>query len=211
MFFMLQEVLSLLFPLAAALLLTIGIRRNLLSCIISALWLALITLIIHYNAAGREVLGSYFNYQNALIYTINLILFIISFLKIISHLTIYYSIVKLMIGLLQGAIIVVCLFILANLWINAYFISSNQMINTPIVQVALMRKPTYCNYKYLFYKITSDGLVSYLCPNYYGLIPHIGYLPQVPDFLKMHVPKPNTKKDNETKIIKDSEKLNILQ
>ena len=51
------------------------------------------------------------------------------------------------------------------------------------MQVALFKKADYCNYKYIFYKVAKDGAVTYLCPNYYGLIPSIGRLDISPDFI----------------------------
>ncbi|HAU0197920.1 TPA: type I secretion system protein LssZ, partial [Legionella pneumophila] len=59
--------------------------------------------------------------------------------------------------------------------------------------VALLEKPDYCNYRYIFYKVALDGTVYYLCPNHYGLIPSIGRLSISPDFIASQLSIPSKK------------------
>lgn len=190
--FILSKVIHCLFPLIALVLLIIGIRRNAIYYVISSLWISLISLVIHYQTSGGQILGSYFNYLNAAIYSVNLIILFIALIRIISHLSNDSTAYKFTSSLLQALIVIGSLLVLSNLWINAYFIE-NRMTGTPVMQVALLKKPDYCNYRYIFYKVATDGSVIYLCPNYYGFIPSIGKLAISPDFIATQLSTPNKK------------------
>src|SRR5438105_1599410 len=74
----LLESIHLLFPLLGALILFFGIKSQRKNYIVVAVWLSLIALVLHYRASGGEILGSYFNYSHATIYSLNLIVLISS-------------------------------------------------------------------------------------------------------------------------------------
>lgn len=169
-------------PLIALIFLIIGIQKNAIYYVISSLWLSLIALIIHLQSSGGEILGSYFNYVNAAMYSLNLLILFVALFKIISHLNSEHPIFKYLFGFLQSLIAIGGVLVITNLWINAYFIE-NRMPGTPVMQVALPQKPNYCSYRYIFYKVANDSTVLYLCPNHYGLIPSIGRLDISPDFI----------------------------
>lgn len=179
-------------PIVALILLVWGIIKKAIYYIISALWLSLIALIIHYQNFGGEILGSYFDYTNACIYSLNLIVLASAIISIIAHLSTETGVLKYFATLSQALIVLASVLIISNLWINASFIA-DKMEGTPIIQVALMKKPSYCNYKYIFYKIAQDGSTDYLCPNYYGLIPKVGHLAVSPDFVATQLSLPNKK------------------
>jgi hypothetical protein len=60
---LLSTILHIILPPLAAILLVIGLKKKEINFIIIALWLSLIALMIHYQTAGGEILGSYFNYK----------------------------------------------------------------------------------------------------------------------------------------------------
>lgn len=188
----LAKVIHCLFPLIALTLLIIGIKRNAIYYIISSLWISLISLVIHYQTSGGEILGTYFNYLNATIYTINLFVLCLSLVYVLWHLSNDNVAFKIVSSLFQSFIVIGTLLVVINLWINAYFIE-NRLTGTPVMQVALLEKPDYCNYRYIFYKVALDGTVHYLCPNHYGLIPSIGRLSISPDFIASQLSIPSKK------------------
>jgi hypothetical protein len=179
-------------PVVGLILLFIGIKRNLLTYVISSLWLSLIALIILFKTSGGEILGSYFNYPNALIHTANMIILCISLIYIFSSIIKENKSIKYLISFIQSCIVIGSGLLVINIWVNAYFIE-NRLAGSPVMQVSMVDKPKYCSYKYIFYKIAADGTVHYLCPNYYGLIPSIGHLSVSPDFLTTQISNPNKK------------------
>lgn len=162
-----------LFPIAAFLLIAIGIKKQTFHFVASSLWLSLIALMIHFQSSGGQILGDYFNYLNALTYTLNLLLLVAAFLLIISHLCVEHPVFKYMSGFTKSLVLISALLVLINLWINAFFIE-NRKSGSPIMQIALMNKLQYCSYRYIFYKIARDGTMYYLCPEHYGLLPSVG-------------------------------------
>lgn len=190
--YILSKAIHCLFPLIALILLIIGIKRKATYYIISALWLSIIAVIIHFESSGSQILGSYFNYLNSGIYTVNLIVLFISLICVISHLSIDNASFRYTSSLLKSFILIASLFVIINLWTNAYFIE-NRMPGTPIMQVALFKNADYCSYKYIFYKVAKDGSVLYLCPNHFGLIPSIGRLAVSPDFITTQLSLPAKK------------------
>lgn len=188
----LAKVIHSLFPLIALILLIIGVQRKAIYFVISALWISLIALVIHFQTSGGEILGSYFDYINAAIYSINLIILLISFIYVIEHLSSENGFFKYLSNLVKSIIVIGSILVITNVWINAYFIE-NKMEGTPVMQVALLQKPDYCTYRYIFYKVATDGTVLYLCPNHYGLIPSIGHLDISPDFITTQLSVPNKK------------------
>lgn len=189
----LATVIHCLFPLIAIALLIIGIKKKAIYYVISSLWLSLISLIIHFQASGGQILGSYFNYFNASIYTLNLLILFASLMCVISHLSHDSNLFRYLSSLAKALILIGTLLVITNIWINAYFIE-NRMTGTPIMQVALFKKPEYCGYRYIFYRVDTDGSVDYLCPNHYGFIPSLGHLTLSPDFIANQLPT-STKKE----------------
>lgn len=190
--YLLAKIIHSIFPVIALILLIIGIKRNAIHFVISALWISLISLIIHYQTSGGEILGSYFNYTNAAIYTVNLLVLFFSLIRILSHLSIDNDVFRYTSSLAKAFIVIGSLLVITNLWINAYFIA-DRMPGTPVMQVATFNKIDYCEYRYIFYKVNPDGSVMYLCPNHYGLIPSVGHLAVSPDFIASQLSLPNKK------------------
>lgn len=178
-----------LFPIVALILMFIGIKRQAIYYIISALWISIIALIINFQYSEGQILGSYFNYTNATIYTTNLLILMVSVFLIINHLLVNTTVYRYLSSLFKAFVLIGCMMVLINLWTNAHFIE-NRMPGTPVMQVTLLNKTQYCSYKYVFYKVNTDGSVLYLCPNHYGLIPSIGKLLVSPDFITTQLSRP---------------------
>jgi len=187
--YLLANIIQCLFPLIALILLIVGIKKNAIYYIISALWLSLIALIIHFQSSGGEILGSYFNYMNAAVYSFNLVVLLISLIRVLSDLSKNRPILNYVSSFINAFMVIGALLVIINLGINAFFIE-NKMDKTPIMQVALFKKPAYCAYRYIFYKISPDASVMYLCPNHYGFIPSVGRLSTSPDFIATQLSLP---------------------
>lgn len=186
----LLESIQLFFPLLAALIFCFGFILKRKNYIVVALWLSLIALILHYRDSGGEILGSYFNYHHAAIYSLNLIVLISSFIYLLisSMSEIPNSkILRYSAGFISAVVITGSILLEINLWINASFVE-NRMTNTPILQVATFNKQSYCDYKYVFYKVGRDKVVWFMCPNHYGLIPSVGQLHTAPNFVVKQLP-----------------------
>jgi hypothetical protein len=176
-----------LFPLLGILLLVIGIKIDRISYIIVALWVSLIALLLHYQTAGGEILGSYFGYKNAAIYSLNLLVLITTLICLYLNLPIKQRKKLHILSIVVSVCLIIgCLLLMINLWINAVFIE-NKRPGTPILQVATFSSLPYCSYRYVFYKITVDGKIGYLCPDHYGLVPSVGTLDATPDFILQHL------------------------
>lgn len=188
----LASIIHFIFPLIALILLMIGIKRNAIYYVISALWLSLIALIIHYEASGGQLLGDAFNYPNAATYSINLVILIVALIRVISHLSIDHPVFRYVSSFIKAALVIGCFLVITNVWVNAFFIE-NRLPGTPIMQVATFSKTEYCGYRYIFYKVDKDGSVMYLCPNHYGLIPSVGRLAVSPDFIASQLSLPSKK------------------
>ncbi|KTC93661.1 MULTISPECIES: type I secretion system protein LssZ [Legionella] len=178
-----------LFPILGIIILFFGIQLRRKNYILVALWLSLIALILHYRASGGEILGSYFNYLHAAIYSLNLIVLISSIICLLltSMDEIRSRILRYGAGLLSAGLITGGALLITNLWINASFVE-NRLPGTPILQVATFNKQPYCSYKYVFYKIGSDSIVRFMCPNHYGLLPSVGPLNTAPSFVIKQLP-----------------------
>ncbi|MDP1603222.1 MAG: type I secretion system protein LssZ [Legionella sp.] len=183
------DLIYILFPLISFIFLLIGIKSGQKNYVAIALWISLISLILHYQVSGGEILGSYFNYTHALIYSINSLILLISaiYLLILYAKTSEKTGIRYLSGLIAASSIIGVLILLGNLWINAHFIE-DRLAGTPILQVATFKKLDYCSYHYVFYKIGQDGKMSYMCPNYYGLLPTTGKLPSAPDYVIRQLP-----------------------
>ncbi|MCC5791085.1 MAG: type I secretion system protein LssZ [Legionellaceae bacterium] len=150
-----------------------------------ATWSNILAILILYQLAGGEILGLFFGYSNAFLYSVNLLLLVVA----VSYLLLHSESIKtsrVMGGMLWSIALIVIfagLLLLSNVWINAHFIEHRKQ-GKPILQVATLGKNPHCSYRYIFYKMQSDGQVGYLCPNYYGLIPRVGQLETTPEFLK---------------------------
>lgn len=178
-----------LLPIIGFILLVVGINSSHKNYIIASLWLSVIALILHYQTSGGEILGTYFNYRHTLIYSINLFVLLIA----IIYLLVGFgrekkkNSIRYFMSFLVGLSLIGICILLCNLWINAIFIE-DRLPNTPVLQVLNFKKLDYCHYSYIFYKVDKNGKVSYMCPNYYGLIPSIGYLDVAPDYVIKQLP-----------------------
>ncbi len=179
----LTNVINYTLPLISLIFLSLGIIRTRINFVLMAFWLSLIGLIFLYRMAGGEILGSYFDYLNATFYTLYLLVLIsgtlylffnVSFLrgKYVSYAT----------GFVSACLITGGTILMINLWMNAHFVE-DRMPQTAIMQVVSFTPPTYCAYRYVFYKVGRDGKIAYLCPNAYGIIPAVGHLETAPKFL----------------------------
>jgi len=179
----LSNILHVSLPLLGIVLLVTGIVMRRTNCIKGALWISLIALLLHYQTAGGEILGTYFGYKNAAIYSINLIVLIITLLYLFFHLPIFQKKPgRYATGLISAFLVVGGILLLINLWMNACFIE-NRRAGTPIMQVTTFAPIDYCTHQYVFYKVGLDGHINYMCPNHYGIIPSIGKLEISPEFL----------------------------
>ncbi|WP_133140837.1 type I secretion system protein LssZ [Legionella genomosp. 1] len=165
------------FPLISLVLLAYGFKSSHKNYISLALWLSLIAVLLEYKTAGGEILGSYFNYKHAAVYSLNLIVLIICIVYLLCYSfrqskSILYRYIS---GLTAAIAVTGAAILISNLWINAFFIE-HRLQNTPLLQVASFQQVEYCNYSYVFYKISPEGNVQYMCPNYYGLLPSVGGL-----------------------------------
>lgn len=185
----LLETIHTLFPLIALIFLVSGLLLKRKNYLIASLWLSLIALVLHYRASGGEILGSYFNYAHAMIYTMNLLIMVISisYLLLAGFRKINNQLLRYAVTFLTAALFTGSLLLLINLWVNAHFIE-DRYPGTPILQMATFNKPVYCSFRYVFYKTDSEGIVHYLCPNHYGFIPGTGVLEQPPAFVTEHLP-----------------------
>lgn len=185
----LLEAIHSLFPVLGVVFLFLGIKLQRKNYIVVALWLSLIALILHYRASGGEILGSYFNYPHAFIYSLNLIVLISSIICLLltSIDEIQNRVLRYTTALLSASLITGGALLIINLWINAVFVE-NRLAGTPILQVATFNKQSYCGYRYVFYKVGPDSIVSFMCPNHYGLLPSIGQLNTAPSFIVKQLP-----------------------
>ena len=193
----LSNLLHELLPLISAILLIAGLKMERINYLVTALWLSLIALLLHYQTAGGEILGTYFGYHNAAIYTLNILVLISTLLCLFFKLPLFQGkISRYITGFLSVCLVVGSLLLLINLWINAHFIE-NRRPGSPIMQVATFTPLTYCNYRYVFYKVGLDDRISYLCPNHYKIIPSTGDLDVSPEFLLNQLTRhPKTKTNN---------------
>lgn len=182
-----RDLAHIILPLISLLLLIIGIKNRYKNYVIFALWINILAIIIHYQLAGGEILGSYFNYFQSFIYSINLLTLLACLTYLILNSDSKTTVFRYLSGLIVAISFIGVGFLLINLWINAWFIE-HRMPNTPILQVALFKKLDYCSYRYIFYKVSENGSLGFMCPNYYGLIPSVGVLTTTPEFIQRQLP-----------------------
>ncbi|KTD21733.1 hypothetical protein [Legionella londiniensis] len=179
----LTNVIQYLLPLLALALLLLGLGKKRVIYIQISLWLALIALLLEYKYAGNEILGTYFDYNHAALYSLALLILLVDLLyigiKYLKPLNPFYRIAG---GFLVACLVTGSILLMVNLWVNAQFIE-NRFPNTAILQVVTFTPPAYCLSRYIYYKVGTEGKVYYLCPNHYGLIPSIGHLDVVPEFI----------------------------
>lgn len=186
-----------LLPFFGAVLLIMGVKNRQTNYLIASLWLSLIAILLHYQTAGGELLGSYFCYKNALLYSFNLIILIVSLVCLFFKVPfLHQTLIRYLTGFISAGLVVVGIIFLVNLWVNAFFIE-NRSENSPIMQVATFKPLDYCQYKYIFYRVDKNGGISYLCPNYYMIIPSTGHLKVSPDFLIRHLSQTRSDKPRE--------------
>ncbi|KTC86772.1 hypothetical protein [Legionella brunensis] len=184
------DVIHSLLPILGLLVLVWGIKSKRNNYILVALWVSLITLLLQYRASGGEILGSYFDYLHAATYSLNLIVLIISILYLLFSFlyATKNTFLRYGAGFVSATLVTGVVLLLINVWVNAYFIE-NRLPGTPILQVATFNKQTYCDYRYVFYKISPDSKVKFMCPNHYGFLPSVGELTTAPSFVTKQLPK----------------------
>jgi hypothetical protein len=182
-------------PLLSFIFLTLAIKNININFSLTALWCSLIAVVVNYQLAGDEILGSFFNFYNASLYSINLILFIASIIYTLyllkSH--IQSKILSRLASLIAAVLVTAIAILFINLWLNAFFVEK-RFTNTPIMQVATQEKFSFCDYDYVFFKITPDAKVAYLCPNGHGLIASTGIVSPLPKFLLSQIPQSTKEK-----------------
>ena len=179
----LSNVIHYLLPALGVLFLIYGVMRQRINYVLIALWVSLVTMLLQYQIAGTEILGSHFNYKQAGLYSLNLIILVAALLYILFQLPqLRNKYIRAGIALISASLITGSVVLMINLWINARFIES-RLPGTAVMQVVSFTPPPYCPYRYVFYKIGPEKQIHYLCPNYYGLIPSTGKADKVPDFI----------------------------
>jgi hypothetical protein len=177
-----------------AIVLLMGFRKNNLYYVLLSLWIALLAFFIDYKNAGGEILGSYFDYHHAFMYSINIIVILAALgFTLITLAKQGRNLLRILSGFLGAALVTGGLILLINLWINANFVE-NRLPGTAIIQVISNSPPEYCHYQYVFYSLNTNNKVSYLCPNFYGLVPSTNTLETPPEFIAKHLAKKITKK-----------------
>ncbi len=190
----LSNLLHELLPLIGVVLLIAGLNLHRINYLIAALWLSLIAMLLHYQTAGGEILGTYFGYKNAAIYTLNLLVLISTLLCLFFKLPLFQGkLSRYIASFLSACLILGSLLLLINLWMNAHFIE-NRKLGTPIMQVATFGPLSYCGYRHVYYKVDLDNQINYMCPNYYKIIPSIGHLDISPELLLNQLTRPSNKK-----------------
>ncbi len=203
-----RDSIHIILPLISIFLLILGIRYKYKNYVILALWVTVISIALHYHLAGGEILGYYFDYIQAFIYSINLLTLLACILYLIFYFGSETRAFRYISSLLGAISIIGIGLLLINLWINASFIE-NRMPGTPILQVAAFKKLDYCSYRYVFYKISQDGTLKFMCPNYYGLIPAVGVLTSAPDFILRQLPPNLQKKFQSANLIKHHPQITV--
>lgn len=178
-----------LFPFVTLAFLLVGIIKRNNRWIVASLWLSLAALVLHYQTARGEILGSYFDYFQSFLYSINLLVLLVAMAYLLRNLCRETTsrTLRALAGFVIAAFTTGIVLLLINLWMNARFIEQ-RMPNSPVLQVGSFQPLTYCRYRYVFYTINQDGQLTYLCPNYYGLLPSTGHLPGAPDYLLRQLP-----------------------
>lgn len=180
----------LLLPLVSIILLTIAIIKSNNQLVLITLWLSAIGTMLHYQSSDNHILGSYFGYTHSSLYTINILTLLFSILYIIRHYKVSSGkgqqglIVK---SILSMLVIFFITTILINIWINALFIE-HRLSRTPVLQIATFGHLSYCDYQYVFYVISKKNQLNYMCPNHFGLIPSMGTLNTIPDYIMQQLP-----------------------
>jgi hypothetical protein len=186
-----MDIINTLFPVVSFFLLFAGKTTRHKNLIVIALWLSLIAIVLQYQTSGGEILGSYFNYYHTSIYTLTIIVLLICLIDVLfsfAKVAVNKS-VKYLTAFIAAFSSISVILLLVNLWVNAQFIE-DRLPGTPVLQVATFKKLDYCSYSYVFYKVSQHGKMSYLCPNYYGLLPAVGHLKLAPDYVIRQLPLP---------------------
>lgn len=179
-----------LFPLINLSILLTGIITRRSRWLVAALWLSLVAVIWQYQSAQGEILGSYFDYKESFLYSVSLLVLLTGIVYLLWGYAreMDSNWIRPLFGLVVAASATAVMLLLTNLWINARFIE-NRMPDSPVLQIGSFQKPDYCHFQYLFYTVSKEGELSYLCPNYYGLLPSVGTVQTMPDYVLKLLPK----------------------
>lgn len=175
----------------------IGLHVKSMQYVLAAFWIALISMLIQYQNAGGEILGTYFDYPHAFMYSLALGLLITCLYYLLFKTLVFKrKMLQTFATLLFASIIISAVVLLINLWMNALFIE-NKAPKTAVMQVITFTPPAYCTSRSIFYKVTATHQVAYLCPNYYGILPKVDQLNDVPSFIAQHLQHLSTPRDVE--------------
>lgn len=177
-------------PLFSLILIIMAVKKTNLNFTLAALWCSLIALIVHYQLAGDEILGGYFNSYHATLYSITILLFLASsvYASYLIKPNLKNKLASNTLSLTAAVVVTGSVILLINLWVNASFVD-HRFKNTPIVQVPTLNNPAYCQNTNVLLKVTPEAKVAYLCPNGYGLIASTGKLDSIPKVLLTSLPK----------------------
>ena len=182
------NVLHLLFPVLGIGLLIYGLAQSKRDLILLALWVSIIGVATHYQISHGQILGIYFGYYHAILYSLNLLVLLFSSIYVLFNYRTPRRLSKIILSLFAAVTVTGVSVLLINVWVNAYFVEKRYP-GSPLLQIAVFKKLPYCAYTYVFYKLNSHKEVEYLCPNFYGFIPKIGTLHTLPTYLAPHFSK----------------------
>lgn len=185
--YILLQVVHFILPLIAAVMLIYGIKKDNSLYTSAALWISLLTLAVHYEVSGGEILGSYFDYVNASIYSFNLFVFLFASIYILSSFDIENIILRTLNAILKTAIVAGFVILFCNLWINAYFVEQ-KMDGTPVLEVALPKGNHLCQHRHIFYIVNQNGGLEFLCPNEFVFLPGLGKISIIPEHVLNQLP-----------------------
>ncbi len=184
------NILTYFLPFLALSLLFFGLIKSKTRYVVLSFVIALITIASTYEIAGGELFGDYFYFTNAALYTLCFIVVVLSLLYIFAKETTQFkAIVRIPMLLIFVALIIGCFIICINVWINAFFIK-DRLEDTPVIEVGYFNEVAHCANPYVYYQLTKQHKIEYLCPNYMFFIAKTGQLDVVPsEILKQLIHK----------------------
>lgn len=178
------------FPLLSLASLLIAFVKKQMNYALISLWISVIAVAVNYQLAGGEIFSPYFGVSQAIPYSANIVVFMISTVFMLYCIKDFllkkrqrFFIDGLAVFLIAGVII-----ILINLWTNAWFIES-RFPKTPLMEVATFNKPFQCEHAFVILKINKKAKIKYLCPNDKGIFAAIKtYDKPIPEFISDKIP-----------------------
>lgn len=178
------------FPLLSLASLLLAFVKKQMNYALISLWISVIAVAVNYQLAGGEIFSPYFGVSQAIPYSANIVVFMISTVFMLYCIKDFLLkkrqrvfIDGLAVFLIAGVII-----ILINLWTNAWFIES-RFPKTPLMEVATYNKPFQCEHAFVILKINKKAKINYLCPNDKGIFAAIKtYDKPIPEFISNKIP-----------------------